>query len=189
MTDTITIETIPIERITVLNPRVRDAKKFAEIVDSIRKVGLKQPIKVSRTWGADGEAAYNLVCGQGRIEAFQALEQTEIPAIVTDLSEEDSLVASLAENIARSKPRPGDLFRAIGDLVGRGYSNAKIGAKIGYSADPCGENPPPPESRRGTAADRGGNRKDATGGRRRHRGGGRRRGAGRSSSKPTTTAN
>ena len=138
MTDTITIERIPIERIVVLNPRVRDAKKFAEIVDSIRKVGLKQPIKVSRTRGADGEVAYNLVCGQGRMEAFQALEQTEIPAIVTDLSEEDSLVSSLVENIARSQPLPGDLFRAIGDLVGRGYSDAKIGAKIGYSATHVG---------------------------------------------------
>ena len=138
MTDTITIERIPIERIVVLNPRVRDAKKFTEIVDSIRKVGLKQPIKVSRTRGADGEVAYNLVCGQGRMEAFQALEQTEIPAIVTDLSEEDSLVASIVENIARSQPRPGDLFRAIGDLVGRGYSDAKIGAKIGYSATHVG---------------------------------------------------
>ena len=133
-TDAIEIETIPIERITVLNPRARDAKKFAEIVDSIRKVGLKQPIKVSRTRGADGEAAYNLVCGQGRMEAFQALEQTEIPAIVTDLSEEDSLVSSLVENIARSQPLPGDLFRAIGDLVRRRYSDAKIAAKIGYSA-------------------------------------------------------
>lgn len=138
MTDTVTIERIPIERIVVLNPRVRDAKKFAEIVDSIRKVGLKQPIKVSRTRGADGEVAYNLVCGQGRMEAFQALEQTEIPAIVTDLSEEDSLVSGLVENVARSKPRPGDLFRAIGDLVGRGYSDAKIGAKIGYSATHVG---------------------------------------------------
>ena len=137
-TDTIAIETIPIERIAVLNPRVRDAKKFAEIVDSIRKVGLKQPIKVSRTRGADGEASYNLVCGQGRMEAFRALEQTEISAIVTDLSEEDSLVASLVENIARSQPLPGDLFRAIGDLVERGYSDAKIGAKIGYSATHVG---------------------------------------------------
>ena len=136
--DAIMIEMIPIERIVVLNPRVRDPKKFAEIVDNIRKVGLKQPIKVSRIRGADGEIAYNLVCGQGRMEAFQALEQTEIPAIVTDLSEEDSLVASLVENIARSQPLPGDLFRAIGDLVEQGYSNAKIGAMIDYSATHVG---------------------------------------------------
>ena len=109
-TDTIAIETIPIERIAVLNPRVRDARKFAEIVDSIRQVGLKQPIKVSRTRGADGEVAYNLVCGQGRMEAFQALEQTEIPAIVTDLSEEDSLVSSLVE---KCRPEPASSGRIV----------------------------------------------------------------------------
>ena len=141
MTDTdtdIAIETIPIERITVLNPRVRDAAKFAEIVDSIDRLGLKQPIKVSRTRGADGEAVYNLVYGQGRMEAFLALGQTEIPAIVTDLSEQDSLLESLVENIARRRPRPGALFRAIGDLAGLGYSNREIATKIGYSAKHVG---------------------------------------------------
>ncbi len=139
-TDTdIVIETIPIERIVVLNPRFRDAGKFAEIVDSIDKVGLKQPIKVSRTRGADGEVAYNLVYGQGRMEAFLALGQTEIPAIVTDLSEEDILLSSLVENTARTKPCPGDLFKAIGDLAGRGYSNSKIATKIGYSAEYVGK--------------------------------------------------
>lgn len=137
MTDThtdIVIQTIPIERITVLNPRARDAAKFAEIVDSIDRLGLKQPIKVSRARGADGEAAYNLVYGQGRMEAFLALGQTEIPAIVTDLSEQDSLLESLVENIARRRPRPGALFRAIGDLAGLGYPNREIATKIGYSA-------------------------------------------------------
>ena len=154
--DAIEIETIPIERITVLNPRVRDAKKFAEIVDSIRKVGLKQPIKVSRTRGADGEAAYNLICGQGRMEAFQALQQTEIPAIVTDLSEEDSLISSLVENIARSQPLPGELVP--GDRRPRPAplfrrQDRRQDRLFGYS---CPDNPPAPESRRGAAADRGG---------------------------------
>lgn len=39
---------------------VRSAKKYAEIVDSIEKVGLKQDIKVSSTRGVEGEAAYSL---------------------------------------------------------------------------------------------------------------------------------
>ena len=131
----IVIETIVIERIVVLNPRLRDRKKFREIVDSIRKVGLKQPIKVSRTTGIDGEAAYNLVYGQGRIEAFLALGQTEIPAIVTDLSEDDSLLMSLVENVARRQHRPVELLRAIGTLHEQGYTDRQIAAKIGYSAD------------------------------------------------------
>ncbi|MYH39272.1 MAG: chromosome partitioning protein ParB, partial [Rhodospirillaceae bacterium] len=109
-------------------------KKFQEVVDSIGRVGLKQPIKVSRARGSNGEAKFNLVYGQGRLEAFKALGQKEIPAIVTDLSEQDSLILSLVENVARRQARPGELFRAIGKLVEQGYSDAEIGRKIGYSA-------------------------------------------------------
>ena len=42
--DGITVQFVRIDRIRILNPRERDKKKFLEIVDSIRKVGLKQPI-------------------------------------------------------------------------------------------------------------------------------------------------
>ena len=82
--DGLTIEFIPVDRIKVLNPRERDRKKFLEIVDSIKKVGLKQPIKVTRVNGSGGKAEYGLVYGQGRLEAFIALGQKEIPAIVDD---------------------------------------------------------------------------------------------------------
>ena len=56
--DRITITLIPVDRIRVLNPRERDRKRFQEIVDSIRNVGLKQPIKVTRLNGSGGEAEY-----------------------------------------------------------------------------------------------------------------------------------
>ena len=131
--DGITIEMIPVDRIIVLNPRLRDRKKFLEIVDSIKKVGLKQPIKVSRVNGPDGEATYNLVYGQGRLEAFIALGQKKIPAIVTDLSEDDSLILSLVENVARRKHPPMEMLRAIGALSERGYTDTQIGLKIGYT--------------------------------------------------------
>ena len=61
--DRITVSLIPVDRIRVLNPRDRDKKRFQEIVDSIRKVGLKQPIKVTRLNGSGDEAEYG---GQGR---------------------------------------------------------------------------------------------------------------------------
>ena len=128
-----TIETIPVVRITVLNPRVRDKKKFLEIVDSIAKVGLKQPIKVSRVKGPDGEAAYNLVYGQGRLEAFIALGQKAIPAIVVDVDEQDCLIMSLVENVARRRHRPMELLREIATLKERGYTDTQIGRKIGFS--------------------------------------------------------
>ena len=124
---------VPIEQINILNPRVRDQRKYREIVDSIAKVGLKQPIKVSRSKGTNGEPVYNLVYGQGRIEAFSALGQKEIAAIVTDLSEEDSLVLSLVENVARRQHTTMELLREVGTLRDRGYSDTQIGRKIGYS--------------------------------------------------------
>ncbi len=131
--ETFTIEMIPIDRIAVINPRVRNKKVFREIVDSISKVGLKKPITVSRNENGDGEAAYQLVCGQGRLEAFISLGEREIPAIVVDVTEEDSLIMSLVENLARRKHRPLELLHDIGELGKRGYSEKEIAAKTGLS--------------------------------------------------------
>lgn len=38
------VEMIRIDRITVVNPRVRNKRNFKEIVDNIAKIGLKKPI-------------------------------------------------------------------------------------------------------------------------------------------------
>ena len=130
-----TIRTIPINEIRFLNPRVRNRRNFQEIVQSIAKVGLKRPITVSpRTTEADS-ANYDLVCGQGRIEAFIQLGQTEIPAIVIEAEESDCLVMSLVENCARRQHRAIDLLQDIGTLRGRGYNDHEIAAKIGVSSD------------------------------------------------------
>lgn len=123
---------IPIEQIRVINPRCRDPKKFAQVVDSISKVGLKKPIKVSlRTKSEGGEKGYDLVYGQGRIEAFIALGYQEIPAIVVSLSKEDRLLLSLVENLVRKFPSRGELITEILRLKEAGYSNVQVGKKIG----------------------------------------------------------
>jgi len=133
--ETVTVEMIPVDRITVLNPRFRNKKVFREIVDSIAKVGLKKPITVSRRKDAIGETTYELVCGQGRLEAFVSLGQTEIPAIVVDVTEEDRLIMSLVENLARRQHRPLELLRDIGELRKRGYTDTTIAEKTGLSYD------------------------------------------------------
>jgi ParB family chromosome partitioning protein len=130
----IQIEVVPIERITVLNPRGRGRRVHREIIDNIEAVGLKRPITVSRRRGADGEDRFDLICGQGRLEAFQALGETRIPAIVVDLAEEDCLVRSLVENVARPQHRGIDLMREVGALRKRGYSDAEVAQKIGVTA-------------------------------------------------------
>lgn len=124
------IEMIPIDRVNIVNPRVRNQKSFRDIVDNISKIGLKKPITVTRRIEAGGPF-YDLVCGQGRLEAFKALGQTEVPALVVSADPEDCLIASLVENCARRQHRPVDLLHDIGTLRKRGYNDAEIATKVG----------------------------------------------------------
>lgn len=128
-----TIEMIPISRITVLNPRARNKRQHREIVNNIEAIGLKRPITVSKHDGPGG-LRYDLVCGEGRLEAFQMLGQTEIPAVVIEASESECLVMSLVENIARRVQRPIDVMNEIGALRKRGYTEAEISRKIGITS-------------------------------------------------------
>jgi ParB family chromosome partitioning protein len=126
------LEMIPISAITTINPRSRNKKQHREIVDNIDSIGLKRPITVSRRKGPDGDR-YDLVCGEGRIEAFKLLGASEIPAVVIEADENECLVMSLVENIARRKHRPIDLMQEIGSLAKRGYTDKQIADKTGLS--------------------------------------------------------
>ena len=132
MTSAVHVEMIPIGRISVLNPRARNKRQHREIVNNIEAIGLKRPITVSRREGGNG-TRYDLVCGQGRLEAYQALGQAEIPAVIIDASESECLVMSLVENIARRIQRPVDVMKEIGELRSRGHTEAEIAEKIGVS--------------------------------------------------------
>lgn len=130
MTPEITM--IPISSIEVLNPRGRNRKIFDELVESIGTVGLKRPITVRRSPKGD---AYELVCGQGRMEAFKKLGQTEIPAMIVEATREECFVMSLVENMARRNLSPLELIREVGALRDRGYNHSEIARKIGCSAE------------------------------------------------------
>jgi ParB family chromosome partitioning protein len=124
------IRRIPVNAITILNPRVRNKRIFNELVTSIAHLGLKKPITVSARRDQSG---YDLVCGQGRLEAFVALGQADIPAVVLEASEEDCFVMSLVENLARRHHSPLELMHEIGALRQRGYSVGDIAAKTDFS--------------------------------------------------------
>ena len=125
------VEMIQVTKIRVINPRARSKAKFAEIVTNVSKIGLKRPITVMPRAGVRGE--YDLVCGQGRLEACVALGQTEVPAIVLHVSPEDAYIMSLVENIARRSPGTLDLVQRIAALQDRGHSPADIAKKVGVS--------------------------------------------------------
>jgi ParB family chromosome partitioning protein len=124
------IQWIAIDRIQISNPRERNRQTFKELVESISKVGLKRPITVS---GGENGDPYQLVCGQGRIEAFLALGQKEIPAVIRDHTVEERLAHSIIENVARRQHRPLELLQDIGSMRQRGYSCELIAQKTGLS--------------------------------------------------------
>jgi ParB family transcriptional regulator, chromosome partitioning protein len=125
------VQMIPIEAIRILNPRHRDRKKFELIVQSIKNLGLKKPIQVSvRAADEEGGSGYDLVCGQGRIEAFRALGYSEIPAVIVEISKEERLLRSLAENMARRNPAPIEMLNEIERLKKDGLTLHEISARI-----------------------------------------------------------
>jgi ParB family transcriptional regulator, chromosome partitioning protein len=126
------VQLIPVSEITVVNPRIRNRKSFRELVENISVLGLKKPITVSRSDGSDSPT-YDLVCGQGRLEAFIELGESEIPAFIIEATPEDRMVKSLVENCARRAHRAIDLLHDIGGMKLRGHSDSEIAKKTGLS--------------------------------------------------------
>jgi len=87
-------------------PRVDfDEQDMAELIHSVREIGVLQPIVVrpSREKGAE---KYELVMGERRWRATQAAGLETIPAIIRDTQDIDLLRDALLENLHRSQLNP-----------------------------------------------------------------------------------
>jgi ParB family chromosome partitioning protein len=71
--------------------------KFQELVNSVRVHGVLQPIVVR----SKGDGDYELVAGERRLRAAKAAGLTRIPAVVRELTNEQSLEVALVENLQR----------------------------------------------------------------------------------------
>jgi ParB family chromosome partitioning protein len=131
MTHFETISNIPLDDIVVLNPRTRSKRLAADLKRSIQALGLKRPITVRRS----SDRGYELVCGQGRLEAYRELRFETIPAVIVDAEVEDSLIMSLVENLARRTHSSLELLREVRDLRTRGYSVGDIARKTDFSSE------------------------------------------------------
>ncbi|WP_321904353.1 ParB/RepB/Spo0J family partition protein [Paraburkholderia tropica] len=127
------IRLIRLDQIEVLNPRERGSRVFEEIVRNIQTIGLKKPISVTPRVDANGVEKYLLICGEGRLKAYQALGEDEIPALVVDVPDEDAFIMSLAENIARRQHHPLELLSGIRQLLDKRYTIRSIAEKTGLN--------------------------------------------------------
>lgn len=127
------IAMIEVDAIRVINSRNRDIKKYNEIVASINALGLKTPIVVAEREIIDGKQYYDLVCGEGRLEAYRKSNEICIPARIINADNEELLLMSLVENIARRQPNRTAILKEIDRLFKEGYSTVEIAQKTGYT--------------------------------------------------------
>jgi len=117
--------------IKILNPRSRNKFRHGEITESIDKSGLRKPITVRKI--NDKEYKYALVCGQGRLEAINNLNEDMIPAFIIDIDDETAYLMSLIENMARVNPRAGEQFNRIKEMKAEGLTDKEISTVTGFS--------------------------------------------------------
>jgi len=126
------VVSIPIAEIRITNPRSRNRIKWQLVVQSIATVGLKRPITVAKRTESDSDGKrYDLVCGQGRMEAFVELGETNIPAIIIEAPEQDRQLMSLVENIARRPASTHAILFEVRVLRERGHKREEIALKLG----------------------------------------------------------
>ena len=93
---------LPVDQISpnARQPRqVFGEEEMAELVHSVREVGLLQPVVVRRV----GEASYELIMGERRWRATQEAGHERIPAIVRETGDDAMLRDALLENLHRSQ--------------------------------------------------------------------------------------
>jgi ParB family transcriptional regulator, chromosome partitioning protein len=124
---------LPIEKITPnpLQPRrAFDAEAMAELVHSIREVGLLQPIVVRP--GSDGR--FELVMGERRWRAAQEAGLATIPAIVRETDDTAMLRDALLENLHRAELNPLEEAAAYNQLLEDfGCTHEELAQRIGRS--------------------------------------------------------
>jgi len=111
-------------RESTTNPRrVFDAKSLAELAESIRQVGVLQPLLVREL--PEGEQSHEVVAGARRFRAAKEAGLLEVPCFVRTLTDMQVLEAQFVENLQRADLHPLD--------EGLGYK--KLHEEHGYSVD------------------------------------------------------
>ena len=118
VTDSVTSDRIGKTKISLIKPnqlqprKKFDSEKLKELKDSIREKGVIQPVIVRSI-----EGGYELIAGERRFRAVKELGYEEIPTIIKEVSDADSLELALIENIQREELNPVEEARAYMDLT------------------------------------------------------------------------
>ncbi|MDO9395215.1 MAG: ParB/RepB/Spo0J family partition protein [Herbiconiux sp.] len=114
---------------------VFDADDLAELVHSIKEIGVLQPIVVRQLPLEEGTPQqYELVMGERRLRATKEAGLDTIPAVIKDTADEDMLRDALLENLHRSQLNPLEEASAYQQLLEDfGITQDQLAERIGRS--------------------------------------------------------
>ncbi len=141
--------TVPLEAVgfNVDQPRkLFDQARLAELAESIKQVGVLQPVLVRKLSG--GESArqhpdslapaagllYSVVAGERRVRASRLAGLTDIPVLICSYEETEALKIALLENIQREDLGPieeGEAYRNL--MEAYGATQEELAAMLGKS--------------------------------------------------------
>lgn len=99
-----------------------------ELKTSIKRSGIISPVIVRPV----AHGTYELVAGERRFRAAQALGLPQIPAIIKPLSDKEALELSLVENVQREDLNPVEEAKGYARLLDEfGYTQEDVAAAIG----------------------------------------------------------
>lgn len=105
-----------------------DKSTLTDLAKSIKSYGVMQPLSVRYL----NRGIYELVAGERRLKAAKLAGLTEIPAIVVNVSDKDSAVMALVENIQRENLgffEEAEGFQSL--MVDFGYTQEEIAGLVG----------------------------------------------------------
>ncbi len=106
-----------------------DKESLEQLADSIREVGLLQPILVQRV---DGR--YRIIAGERRYRACRLAGLKRVPVVEREMSNEDGMLAALIENLQREDLNPMEEAAAIRQLMDTaGLTREEAARRLGKS--------------------------------------------------------
>lgn len=110
-----------------------DPEALADLAASIKSQGVLQPILV-RPLGGNGGEGYELVAGERRTRASKMAGLSEIPALVRELSDMETLAIALIENLQREDLNAIEEAKGFQQLLKDfGLSQEELARQVGKS--------------------------------------------------------
>lgn len=106
-----------------------DEDSFDGLVESVRELGVLQPVLVRAT-----DDGYELIAGERRLRAAQRVGLQTVPAVVRSADDVGSLEAALVENLHRQDLNPLEEAAAYQQLIDDfGYTQDQVARRVGRS--------------------------------------------------------